>query len=100
MQIRRNRCGSVVACFVVASVLALPTAAVASPTGSYSAPIAHVAPTRDMGPCWAQAGRLVGGFYGALGTTVVNPVLGGAAWVSYLGQVGQEKRTKKGNFAC
>ena len=99
MRIRRSRF-SVVTCLVAVSVLALPTAAVASPAESYSAPLTRAAPTRDIGPCWAQAGRLVGGFYGALGTTIVNPVLGGAAWVSYLGQVGQEKRTKKGNFAC
>lgn len=56
--------------------------------------------TRDLGPCWAQAGRLIGGFYGSLIASATNPWAAWAAWTAYLGSVSQEKRDKAGNFAC
>lgn len=61
---------------------------------------ANSVPTRDLAPCWAQAGRLVGGFFGSIVATVANPFGGTAAWMAYFGQVAQEKRTESGDFAC
>lgn len=100
MRIRTSRAAGIVAALVLSSALVMPTAASASTISSESVSVSRIAPARDLGPCWAQAGRLVGGFFGAIGATAANPFLGGAAWAAYLGQVAQEKRTKSGNFAC
>ena len=60
----------------------------------------RLVPQRDLGPCWAQAGRLVGGFFGSIGASIANPWWGAAAWAGYLGSVAQEPRTANGDFAC
>jgi len=85
-------------------------AATGSAQSSSSATVALAAPSqlqlvkskkgRDLGPCWAQTGRVVGGFYGAIGATIASPWAGAAAWASYLGSVAQEKKDKYGNFVC
>jgi len=98
---------------LVGSVLGSGVAANAvtrAPQSSSSATVTLAAPSqlqlakskkgRDLGPCWAQTGRVVGGFYGAIGTTIVSPWAGAAAWATYLGTVAQEKKDKYGNFVC
>jgi hypothetical protein len=99
MRVRTSR-ATAIAALVLASVVVVPAAASASTVTADAVSISRKVPARDLGPCWAQAGRLVGGFVGSAAATVVNPGLGAAAWAAYLGQVAQEKRTKSGNFAC
>ncbi|MFD7872313.1 hypothetical protein ACFV3I_17655 [Microbacterium sp. NPDC059771] len=96
------------AALTVASALVFPLSASASfeaPTErgvavSEVAVVGRAVPSRDLGPCWAQAGRVVGGFFGSIGATIVSPGWSVAAWAAYLGQVAQEKRTSTGDFAC
>ena len=89
-------------------------AALALTAGLLLAPVAHAAESvsdqagpgtwgttaRDLGPCWAQAGRVVGGFFGAVGSTIVSPWGSVPIWAGYLGNVAGEKKTPEGVFAC
>ena len=100
----RNRLsigGSGIALAVAVGLAAAPAATAATVTASpaHSARAVILA-ARDLGPCWAQAGRLVGGYFTAVGATIANPFLGGAAWANYLGGVANEPRTSDGDFAC
>ncbi|MEW2459971.1 MULTISPECIES: hypothetical protein [Microbacterium] len=96
------------AALAVASALVFPPSASASVEAAMGrgASVSEVAvvgralPSRDLGPCWAQAGRVVGGFFGSIGVTIVSPGWSVAAWAAYLGQIAQEKRTSTGDFAC
>lgn len=67
---------------------------VASPTTA-----SRSVPARDLGPCWAQAGRVVGGGVVVIGTTVTAPWLSPAALAAYLGQMAQEHMSD-GYFTC
>lgn len=100
----RNRvsiAGSAVALALAVGLAAAPAATAASVTASPAHPTrAIMLPSRDLGPCWAQAGRLVGGFFGSIAATVANPFGGAAAWATYLGGVANEPRTSDGDFAC
>lgn len=85
-------------------------------TGATAAPNPHVAVAgsvtvhqaakpkpkgRDLGPCWAQAGRVVGGLWGAIYKTVSGgPVGAVAGWASYGAAMAKEKKDKNGNFIC
>lgn len=100
MSIRNMRAVGAIIALTISSALVVPTAASASTVSSEAVTVSRTVPARDLGPCWAQAGRLVGGFFGSIGATAANPALGAAAWAAYLGQVAQEKRTKSGDFAC
>lgn len=57
-------------------------------------------PMRDLGPCWAQAGRVVGGGIAVIGSSVTAPWAFPGLLASYLGGMSQEKYTKDGHFAC
>jgi hypothetical protein len=100
MRIRTSRTAGIVASLVVASALLVPATASASTVSTETAVASRTVPARDLGPCWAQAGRLIGGFYGSLIATAATPWAAAAAWAAYLGSVSQEKRDKYGNFAC
>jgi hypothetical protein len=76
------------------------SAARISASGPAISAVGRAVPARDLGPCWAQAGRVVGGFFGSIGATIASPWWGAAAWSGYLGQMAQEKRTASGDFAC
>lgn len=60
---------------------ALATALIASPAATIaSAPPTSImntmnVPARDLGPCWAQAGRVVGGGIGVIGSSVTAPCI-------------------------
>ncbi|MCK2025509.1 hypothetical protein KZC56_04290 [Microbacterium sp. SSW1-47] len=85
---------------------ALATALIASPAAAIaSAPPTSImstmnVPARDLGPCWAQAGRVVGGGIGVIGSSVTAPwAFPGLLW-AYLGAMSQETYTSDGQFAC
>lgn len=67
---------------------------------SKTVPALGIRPTQDLMQCWAQVGRVVGGFYGALIATAAGPFAAAAAWAVYLGTLSQEKRDEMGNLAC
>lgn len=52
------------------------------------------------GECWAQAGRVIGGFWGALISSAVTPWAAAAYFTAYLGAMAAEKKDAHGNFAC
>lgn len=52
------------------------------------------------GRCWAQAGRVVGGFWGALAATAISPWAAGSAWIAYSGLLNNEPKDNDGNFLC
>ncbi|MBP3978935.1 hypothetical protein [Microbacterium sp. BLY] len=104
MNRRRSRAVLLVAPITVALILLTPAVASAAPEPRVRGAAVETSvlrvPARDLGPCWAQAGRVVGGFFGSIGATIASPGWGAAAWAGYLGQMAQEKRTRSGNFAC
>ena len=57
-------------------------------------------PARDLGPCWAQAGRVVGGGVAVIGSSVTAPWAFPGVLAAYLGTMGQERYTSDGHFAC
>ena len=82
-----------------AAASAAPNPQVAASASATIHQIAKPKP-RNLGPCWAQAGRVVGGFWVAVGTTIAQPWAGVPAWAAYGGALAGEKKTKSGSFAC
>lgn len=85
----------------VAAVAAAQSSVAASTVQTTKAvPSLGVRPTRDLTECWAQVGRVIGGYYGGLLTTITAPWAAIPIWAAYLGTLSQEKRDKMGNLAC
>lgn len=84
----------------MAATPSVPAAAQTAVTAQTTLSATTIRSARDLGPCWAQAGRVVGGLYGSLIASASNPWAAAAAWAAYLGSLSQEKRDKAGNFAC
>lgn len=59
----------------------------------------RLVPQRDLGPCWAQAGRVVGGGIVAIASTVGTPWLSFAVIAGYLGAMANEPM-EDGYFTC
>lgn len=98
MRTRTPRVAVAVAALVVAAGLAVPTAASAS-TSSEVVSASRTVPTRDLGNCWAQAGRVVGGGVVAIGSTVLTPWMSPAVIAAYLGAMANEPQSN-GYFTC
>lgn len=100
---------------IVAATLSVAVMFGAGATGASAAPSTHASVALQThtpkvaastirpaasGACWAQAGRVIGGFYGALISSAASPWAAAALFAAYLGQMSQEKKDKYGNFAC
>ena len=90
--------------FLLAAVAAtaVSAGAVTAAPMTFEAPSApvHTVPTRDLGPCWAQAGRVVGGGIGVLSSSVIAPWAFPGILAAYLGSMSQEQYTSDGHFSC
>lgn len=50
--------------------------------------------------CWAQAGRVLGGFWGAIGATAISPWVAGSAWSTYTAVINNEPKDDDGHLLC
>lgn len=90
---------SVLPILVMACLLCLAT----MPSQQPETPVAAEAPaihSDSSGGCWSQAGRVVGGFWGALAATAISPPAAGSAWIAYSGLLNNEPKDDDGNFLC
>lgn len=100
---------------VLAVILSIAVLFGAGATGASATPITHthvavqpqavqkagtIVPANVSMDCWAQAGRVVGGFWGALISSAVTPWAAAAYWAAYLGAMAAENKTPAGDFAC
>lgn len=84
----------------MAATPSAPAAAQTAITAQTTLSATTISSARNLGPCWAQAGRVVGRFYGSSIVSASNPFAAAAAWAAYLGSWSQEKRDEAGSFAC
>lgn len=86
-----------------ASANAVPNSPSLAAVGAHSQTIPMAGPMirpAAPGECWAQAGRVIGGFWGGMIATAANPILAAFYWMQYLGNMSKEEKDKYGNFAC